>query len=140
MGARSTQKKGSMNDEPLLTDKLEWLRKDLEQAWGTDTAVKGPPSSLPSAGQCAVTAMVVHDHLGGTYVSAVIDGVSHWFNCVRFGKTWVDVDLTGDQFGRGPIQIAPAGTLYQGSRTRSAKELNDETVARYQILRGRLAR
>ncbi len=63
----------------------------------------------PSRGQCAVTALVVHDLLGGELLEAEVqhaDGSPqgyHYWN--RFAG--VDVDLTRRQFDRGEQVQAP---------------------------------
>jgi hypothetical protein len=60
-------------------------------------------------------------------------GGSHWFNRI---DGW-DIDLTGDQFGRAPVQAAPAGTLYHETRVRHAIDLRPETIARADLLASR---
>jgi hypothetical protein len=80
---------------------------------------------------------LVRRRLGGWLVSAVVENHSHWFNRLRAGKHLVDVDLTGDQFGRRPIQIAIFGHLYTGTRVRRPTELLPETLARSHVLEKR---
>ena len=113
------------------------LRRALEDAFRTDTALPGTRGERPSAGHCAAVAALVQKRLGGWLVSAVVYDESHWFNRIRAGKHLVDVDLTGDQFGREPIQIAGFGRLYTGTRVRRPAELRPETVARAQVLEKR---
>jgi len=48
----------------------------------------------PSFGQCAGTAMIVHQRFGGEMLRTVNEGVIHYWNRVDD----VDVDLTRDQF------------------------------------------
>ncbi len=63
----------------------------------------------PSRGQCAVTALVVHDLLGGELLEAEVrhaDGSPqgfHYWN--RFAG--VDVDLTRRQFVDGEVVLTP---------------------------------
>lgn len=63
----------------------------------------------PSRGQCAVTALVVHDLLGGQLLEAEVlhaDGSPqgfHYWNRLA----GVDVDLTRRQFVRGEVVQAP---------------------------------
>src|SRR5438477_12939770 len=106
------------------------LRSALERAFGDDTAFAGSARHVPSAGHCAAVAALVHRRLGGWLVSATVENESHWFNRLRAGKRLIDVDLTGDQFGRPPIQIAAFGRLYRETRVRRPRELLPETLAR----------
>jgi hypothetical protein len=72
-----------------------WCRETCDP---TDAAVWAP--SNPSRGQCAVTALVVHDLVGGQLLEAEVlypDGERqgfHYWNRLA----GLDVDLTGDQF------------------------------------------
>lgn len=109
-----------------LTDRLTALRARLDDGFALDTKSPGSPAHPPSAGHCAAVAAVVRALHGGAYVSATVDGVSHWFNRID-GR---DYDLTGDQFGRPAVQAAPAGELYPGARERRPEEMRDETVMR----------
>ncbi|MBO1416744.1 hypothetical protein [Streptomyces sp. FH025] len=86
-----------------------WTLNDIERAirssWGVDTCA---PEDLahwrpdnPARGQCGVTALVVHDLLGGELMmgEVYVDGVRtdlHWWN--RFA-TGFEIDLTREQFG-----------------------------------------
>lgn len=79
--------------------KLEDLKKYLLKGW----SIKTSSSTLwsadnPAQGQCAVTALIVQDYLGGeifkTYALTPSGKVSHYYNCIG-GK---EVDLTRDQF------------------------------------------
>jgi hypothetical protein len=115
----------------------EQIRQALESGFRTDTAFRGVRRTVPSAGHCAAVAALVRRRLGGWLVSAVVGNHSHWFNRLRAGKHLVDVDLTGDQFGRRPIQIASFGHLYTGTRVRRPTELLPETLARSRVLEKR---
>jgi hypothetical protein len=102
-----------------------WTLADLEgairDAWGTDTC---DPVDLadwradnPARGQCGVTALVLHDLIGGNlvlgevHVGATRTGVRYW-NRLPGG---FDVDLTREQFsaeelvGEGQTVDRPAG-------------------------------
>lgn len=67
-------------------------------------------------------------------ISAVVSGASHWFNRVMHEGVWLDVDVTGDQFGRPVIQTAEPGMLYDGTRLRHGHELNAEAIERGRML------
>jgi hypothetical protein len=97
-------------ERPLtLTD----LESAISVSWSLDTC---DPTDIPtwtpaepSQGQCAVTALVVHDLLGGLLLEAEVhhaDGSHqgfHYWN--RFAG--VDVDLTRRQFREGEVVQTP---------------------------------
>lgn len=119
-----------------MREHAEHLRQMLEQCWGPETAFPGSQPSPVSSGQCAVTALLVAQVVGCFVVSTQVNGVSHWFNQVYDPETmtYVDLDLTGDQFGLDPVQLAPADSLYGDTRQRFWHEVNDETRQRYNLL------
>jgi hypothetical protein len=110
------------------------LRWKLDRAFRPDTAAAGSHGPTASAGHCAAVAYIVREMFRGAYVSASVDGQSHWFNRIETGDGVFDVDLTGDQFGRNAVQVAPSGTLYDGTRERAPSELRSETIARGELL------
>jgi hypothetical protein len=64
-------------------------------------------------------------------VYAYVDGELHLFNRIeQQAHTEMDVDLTGDQFGRGPVQIAETGQLYGETLVFHAHEMHQETLER----------
>jgi hypothetical protein len=113
-----------------LVKYLEQLRSRLEQGFSRETAAPGFPSPSVSSGQCAAVSLIGRELLGGDFVSAVIDGHSHWFNRILDGNILLDIDLTGDQFGRPRIQIASPDNLYPSSKVRDPGEVHKETIAR----------
>jgi hypothetical protein len=117
-----------------LREVAEEVRALLEPVYSPDTAAPGFPRTSTSAGQCAATAALLRQFIGGSFASAKVHGLSHWFNRIVVGTIEYDVDLTGDQFGRPTIQIARAGALYDETRERSDSELNDETKQRARVL------
>ena len=119
-----------MNENDLID-----LRRRLEAGFSTETAQRDSiGGEVASAGQCAAVAAVVREIAGGRFVSTMIDGRSHWFNRIDIdGSAW-DLDLTGDQYGREPVQQAAAGSLYPGTRERTEADLTPETLQRAIIL------
>ena len=117
--------------------RAEELRRALDSAFTRETAFSASRNDVPSAGHCAVVAVIVRRWLGGRLVSAMVANQSHWFNRLQAGKRFVDMDLTGDQFGRPPVQIRTAGQLYTGTRVRRPVELKAETIQRSEILEER---
>jgi hypothetical protein len=97
---------GSGEGRPLTLERLEAA---IRVSWSIETCdptdVPGWTGANPSLGQCAVTALVVHDLLGGELLEAEVqhrDGSPqgfHYWNRLA----GVDVDLTRDQFRDGEI-------------------------------------
>lgn len=86
---------------------LAQLEQAIRDAWSVDTAEEadGWTPENPSRGQCDITALVVHDLVGGEVLGAdvYLDGTrieGHMWNRLASG---LDVDLTRDQFKRGEI-------------------------------------
>src|ERR1700737_4540681 len=74
------------------------LEAVLPQAWSAETSSEPNGWSLanPALGQCAVTALVVQDFLGGELLRGEVGNVSHYWNILTSGQK---VDLTIRQFG-----------------------------------------
>jgi hypothetical protein len=95
---------GSAGDSPLTLLELE---SAVASSWSTETCdptdEKEWSPDNPSLGQCAVTALVVHDLLGGELLEAEVlcaDGSRqgfHYWNRLA----GVDIDLTRAQFVNG---------------------------------------
>ncbi|MBC7632176.1 MAG: hypothetical protein H7290_12060 [Flavobacterium sp.] len=83
---------------------LEAVILALRESWGPDTCAPEDVADWtpdnPARGQCATTALVIHDHIGGSLVigEVVVDGVRvdfHWWNRLPDGE---QVDITLEQF------------------------------------------
>jgi hypothetical protein len=101
----------------------------IRRSWAFDTALDNAwwPEQ-PSRGQCAVTALVIQELVGGELLRAVTSGVSHYWNRLPDGT---EVDLTRDQFDvfdPGDVQV----------RTREYALSYAATADRYEILRERV--
>jgi hypothetical protein len=114
--------------EKTAADKAS-LFAAIRHAWAADTSVDPAWSSTcPARGQCAVTALVVQDYLGGQLVRAEVDGISHYWN--RISEE--EVDLTREQFvGFAPVDI--------NSRSRYYILSFSDTAKRYETLKARVA-
>lgn len=91
---------------------LAELERAIRESWGSDTSEEPNVWSTdnPAWGNCAVTALVVRDYLGGELVIAgvVRDGVRvdrHVWNRLPSGLM---LDLTREQFRNGEQYEAPA--------------------------------
>ncbi|MFH8610768.1 hypothetical protein ACH4D5_25150 [Streptomyces sp. NPDC018029] len=117
-----------------LTD----IEAALRESWGADTY---PPDSKhswppdnPARGQCGVTALVLHDLLGGELMCGEVrvDGVRtdyHWWNRLGAG---VEIDLTRHQFA--PEEVVTAGEVV--TRPPEIRRCREE----YELLRARVLR
>lgn len=111
------------------------LEAALAQAWSRKTSAD--PTSWthenPAWGQCAVTALLVQDYLGGTLRRGQVGPISHYWNVLPSGE---EIDLTWHQF--------PAGVEIENiqPRTREYVLSYPESAQRYralaQVVRSRL--
>lgn len=110
----------------------------LQKSWSKETSYCPDEWNElnPSLGQCAVSALVVHDYFGGNIVwsEAVLPNgqiVSHYFNSIE-GK---EVDITRSQFPEGSI-ISKGVEKKKGFATaRDFMLSHDNTKRRYELLR-----
>lgn len=116
---------------------FERLVKALEEAWCYETCYSGSRDSWrlgnQAIGQCAVTALVVQDHLGGKIAFGLMPEAetSHYWNVVA----GVRLDLTWKQF-EDAYQLPG----HAGFRTRENLLENEDTKERYEILKVRTDR
>jgi hypothetical protein len=101
----------------------------VRAAWCPMTAAPGKWNpALPAAGQCAVTALLIQDLLGGSLVRGMVAGESHYWNSVD----GVDIDLTREQFTKFALDAEPE------PRDRLYVLSFPDTAARYRLLRRRV--
>lgn len=109
----------------------------IRQAWCAETsAAKIYDTGNAAEGQCAVTALVVQDWLGGDLLRADVPCYgSHYWNAI---PGMGEVDLTRDQFPHEWIlprgEVVPRSRLLEGSRA-----TNSRTPQRYELLKQRIA-
>lgn len=102
----------------------------IEQGWFAGTSSNEDWSyDLPEAGQCAVTALIVQDILGGELRRALVNGESHYWNRLDDGTV---IDLTRSQFTT-PLVIED-----EVVRDREYVLSSPRTKHRYETLRWRL--
>ncbi|MEV7192381.1 hypothetical protein AB0N81_11315 [Streptomyces sp. NPDC093510] len=118
--------------------RLSDIEAALRESWGADTyppdSKNSWPPDNPARGQCGVTALVLHDLLGGELICGEVrvDGVRtdyHWWN--RLGQG-VEIDLTREQFA--PEEIVTAGAVVV--RPPEIRRCREE----YALLRSRVLR
>ena len=116
-----------------MTTTLYRLQRAIEDSWSKDTAKGEWKRSVPSLNQCAVTALVVQDYLGGDLLRCeMTDGDSHYWN--KIGEA--EIDLTKSQFEhtdgqpiRETAAIRPREYVLSFEETRKRYELLAKTVA-----------
>lgn len=122
---------------------LKQLKKVLFEAWSKETSYCPIEwnKENPSLGQCAVTALVINDFLGGEILwSAALqpDGkvISHYFNKIG-DKT---IDLTREQFVSGTVIPAGKEKKKDFSNTREFMLSDGSTRIRYEQLKDVVAK
>lgn len=104
----------------------------IRASWAADTSSDPDnwDSDNASYGQCAVSALVIQDHLGGELVRAEVCGVSHYWN--RLPDEGTDLDLTAEQFPQFVL------TTPEELRQRAYVLSFPATAARYELLASRV--
>jgi hypothetical protein len=74
------------------------LYKIFEKCWSLESSSKWERCN-PSKGQCSVTALVIHDHFGGSILKTKVNGQWHFYNKINNHV----LDLTSEQFNE-PIE------------------------------------
>jgi len=111
---------------------MERLRQTLARCWRADTAYGSAnwSADTPSAGQCAITAVLVQELLGGTIHKMMVGEVSHYYGRIG-GRV---VDLTADQF-----REVPAYAQQDDEVEADAVLSRPDTKARFELLSQRFA-
>lgn len=118
---------------PLQDRRTGDVEDALERAWRRETSVDqgGWLEENPSRGQCAVTALVIQDLLGGSILRGEAGAESHYWNLLPSGR---EMDLTRQQFGP---EVRITNVEF---RDRDYLLSNDFTRARYGLLRSSVER
>ncbi len=120
------------------------LKRAFAAAWAADTsadAANWSPAN-PAYGQCAVTACIVQDYLGGEIVWAGVpqagqdQPVSHYFNMIG-GR---EVDLTRDQFSANSVVPTGVEKKKDFASTRDYVLSFPVTRQRYDVLSARVSK
>ncbi|WP_432279654.1 YunG family protein [Nocardia brasiliensis] len=120
--------------------RLAALEEAFEAAWSADTSATAAwETSNRAKGQCAVTACVVQDYLGGDilHTTATLPSgelVSHYFNVIDD----TPVDFTSKQFPNGTSFSRPSSRTRGYPSTRDYCLSYDSTRHRYDLLSSRV--
>jgi hypothetical protein len=103
----------------------------IRDSWAEDTSHEPDEWSCenPARGQCAVTALVIQDYLGGELLRAKSGDVTHFWSMID-GK---EIDLTAEQFA-----VMPAWDDASEPVDRDYVLAWPDTRRRYLLLRGRV--
>ncbi|MBR9683401.1 hypothetical protein GOV03_02575 [Candidatus Woesearchaeota archaeon] len=117
---------------------LTTLTEAIENSWCKETSSDPENWNLdnPAWGQCAVTACVINDYLGGKIVWAealLPDGkkISHYFNFL-IGN---ELDLTRQQFPKGTVILPGIEKKKEFASTREYVLSFEVTQNRYELLK-----
>jgi hypothetical protein len=101
------------------------LYERLRRSWSLETSRHWRHDN-PAAGQCGVTALVVHDYIGGSIMKTDVNGAWHFYNFVNGCR----YDFTMSQFE------TPIG--YSDSPSNRSEAQADTTPEQYELLRCRV--
>jgi hypothetical protein len=112
------------------------LEDALRHAWGPDTCAdwqkyKWTPDN-PAFGQCAVTALVVQDFVGGKIVKDCDH--DHYWNILDDG---MEVDLSREQFNES-MKLRANQNRHRDYMLESARSIEARTPERYELLKERV--
>lgn len=120
---------------------IEELKDKLEKAWCAETSYYSETwnEANPTYGQCAVTALLVNDILGGEIVWAEVDlfdgkKESHYFNLID-GK---EIDITRSQFTEGTVVPRGVPKTKGYTTTREFMLSSENTRRRYELLKKKI--
>jgi hypothetical protein len=94
---------GSISRE---ADLMRVLPTVFQECWRRETSYdpeKWSPEN-PTHGQCAITALVIQDLLGGDLLKGKVNGADHYWNSLPDSS---EFDLTRDQFGAAVSVTSP---------------------------------
>lgn len=103
------------------------LTEALRAAWSMETSLDPANWSERNTawGQCAITALIVQDYLGGDLLRGQLPNTSHYWNRLPNGE---ELDLTATQFDH-PLSFSEVSL-----RTRDSLLTNEATRVRYKKL------
>ena len=108
---------------------IDDIEKIIEMSWSKETcyptSCESWSSENRSLGQCAITALIVNDFMGGKIMRCMVDDISHYYNLIN-GEV---IDYTAQQFKF----VIPNYSLGE-ERSREYLLSNEDTKKRYKLL------
>jgi len=115
---------------------IEKLEKAIRESWDRDTCYPGCADQWtpenPAWGQCAITALIVQDYLGGELLYCQHN--HHYWNLLPDQR---EVDFTRFQFPEGTV-ICIDGTKTREYLLESEAAIKAQTPQRYELLKSRV--
>jgi hypothetical protein len=115
---------------------LKTIESAIRGSWDADTCYpvqkRNWKNNVPELGQCAVTALLLQEYLGGDI--AFNQANDHFWNILPNGKT---IDLTRTQF-RNPIDLTVDALCNRHELLYSSEARKQETLHRYELLKHRV--
>src|SRR6266542_1989932 len=115
---------------------LKNIQNAIRKSWDQDTCYPSVKDNwkkdLPELGQCAVTALLIQDKLGGNIVFDETN--NHFWNILPNGET---IDLTRKQFS-DEVKIVPMYIVDRNYLLFSESAKRQKTLARYKLLKKRV--
>jgi hypothetical protein len=112
--------------------KLESIERAIRKSWAADTCYpvqkKEWNKRKPERGQCAVTALILHEFFGGEIVFN--KRRDHFWNILPDGQ---EVDLTRKQFNE-PVRLKVDAHCNREELLYSSTAVRQKTAKRYQLL------
>ncbi len=116
--------------KPTKKELQEALRGSWSKATTYDPKIWSKEN--PAWGQCAPTALVVQNYLGGNLKVRFIKGIGwHYWNQLPDGT---EIDFTKEQFGKKKINFLPGEITDRNCVLREFLLSYRQTIERYQIL------
>ena len=137
-GMRGAANQGLPSRDPCAS--LAPLREAMELVFSCDTAYGTCKSYNPAAAHCFMASALLQDvYGGGQILSTEVNNVPHYW--IKVGRH--HIDLTGDQFGRPPIQCStrsPYPVKQEFQRAPGERDEQDaEVQKKYDLFRDRVA-
>jgi hypothetical protein len=136
-----SQLRGAANQD--VCGMLFPLRQAMETVFTCKTVYGDCRPKLPAAGHCFMAALAVQDIFGGHIIMGEESNIPHYWNAVGNKQ----IDITGDQFFRPPVQCGPwepsfynVKHRYKRNRHQRPGSKSHPAMKRYEIFRKKLAK
>lgn len=122
---------------------IQDLKVAIEKSWSRETSYSPDNwnANNPAFGQCAVTALVINDYLGGQILNCEVtlpnnEKISHYFNFINNSE----IDLTKIQFPIGSNFSKSFEKKKDFDSVRDYMLSNSNTKSRYELLKTKVSK